>query len=84
MKRAMFLIGGACWLLFAAGFGFFLVLYLTQGAGLECFDSTVSAGSVSMGLVPVVGLVAASVLCFIVGAGLCAHGIVNESQEEAE
>jgi hypothetical protein len=78
MKRAMFLIGGACWFLFALGFAAFLVLYITQGAGLQYyFGPTISSGSVALGLVHVVGLVTAIVLCFSIGAGLCAYGIVG-------
>ncbi len=76
MKRATFLIGGLCWFLFALGFGFFLVQYVCQGAGLQFFGPAVSSGTVLMGLVHVVGLVTASFLCFAIGAGLSARGIL--------
>jgi hypothetical protein len=77
MKRAMFLLGGACWFLFTLGFAAFLILYVTEGAGLQYFGPTISSGSVALGLVHVVGLVTAIVLCFSIGAGLCAYGIVG-------
>jgi len=82
MKRAMFLIGGLCWFLFALGFGCFLVQYVAQGAGLQFFGLGFSSGSVLTGLVHLVGMVMASGLCFAIGVGLCAHGIVGEKAEE--
>ena len=81
MKRAMFLIGGAFWFLFALGFAAFLCLYIVQGAGLQFFIPIVSSSSVALGLVHVVGLIAAVVLCFSIGAGLCAHGIIREKDK---
>jgi len=77
----MFLIGGVCWFLFALGFAVFLFLYLAQGAGLQFLGPTVSSGSVALGLIHVVGLAVAVILCFSIGAALCAHGIVREENE---
>jgi hypothetical protein len=75
MKRAMFLIAGACWVLFAAGFGFILLHYIEQGAGLQFFGWVFSSGSVLVGLlVNVVGFVIAAFLCFAIGAGLLVRG----------
>ncbi len=75
MKRILFVFGGLCWFGFALGFGFFLVLYVADGAGSQFLGLGISSVSVAMGLVHVVGLVAASILCFAVGASLCAHGL---------
>jgi hypothetical protein len=81
MKRALFLIGGTCWFLFALGFAAFLVRYIAQGAGLQFFGPPVASGSVLLGLVHVVGFAMAVVLCFAIGAGLCARGIVREDNK---
>ncbi len=75
-KRVLLVLGGLLWFLFSLGFGYLLVEYIAQGAGLQFFGPPVSSGSVLLGLVPVTGFVAASVICFAIGAGLCAHGIV--------
>jgi uncharacterized membrane protein YhaH (DUF805 family) len=83
MKRAMFLIAGACWLLFAAGFGFILLHYIEQGAGLQFFGWMFSSGSVLVGLVHVVGFVIAALLCFAIGASLLVRGFV-EAGDDAE
>jgi hypothetical protein len=82
MRQAIFLIGGACWFLFALGFAAFLMQYIAQGAGLQFYAPAVSSGSVLLGLVHVVGFVIAVVLCFAIGAVLCAHGIVPEKDRK--
>ena len=81
MKRAMFLIAGACWFLFALGFGIVLLQYIGQGAGLQFFGWMFSTGSVLIGLVHVVGFVIAAVLCFAIGAGLLARGFVRAGED---
>ena len=78
MKKATFLIAGACWVLLALGFGIFLLEYIRQGAGLQCFGWMFSSGSVLIGLVHVVGFVIAAFLCFAIGAGLFARAFVRE------
>ena len=77
MKRAMFLVGGMLWLGFALGFAAFLLRYITGGAGSQFFGGPVSSGSVLLGLVHVVGFGTAILLCFTIGVGLCAHGMVD-------
>ena len=81
MKRAMFLIVGACWFLFALGFGIVLLQYIGEGAGLQFFGWMFSSGSVLIGLVHVVGFVIAAFLCFAIGAGLLARGLVRERED---
>ena len=82
MKRAMFLVGGMLWLGFALGFASFLARYISGGAGLQVFGGQVSSGSVLLGLVHLVGFGAAMLLCFAIGVGLCARGVVNRKEED--
>jgi hypothetical protein len=82
MKRAMFIVGGLLWLGFALGFGTFLVRYILAGAGLQFFGGPPTSGSVSLGLVHVIGFGTAILICFAIGVGLCARGIVTEKPEE--
>ncbi len=77
LKRTMLLLGGICSLILALGFAFLLLCYLTEGAGLQFFPLGISSGSVLVGLIHVVGLVLATLLCFIVGVCLCASGAVS-------
>jgi hypothetical protein len=81
MKRAMFLTAGVLWLCFALGFAAFLVQYIFQGAGLQFFAGAPSPGSVFLGLVHFVGFATAVLICFAVGVGLCAKGMVTEKHE---
>ena|ERR1051326_4710646 len=76
-KRALFLIGGCCWLLFAVGFALLLKVYLTQGAGLQFFGWSFSSGSVLIGTVHVAGLILASLISFAVGAYFWARAFVR-------
>jgi hypothetical protein len=70
VKKAITLIGSACWLLFAVGFGMLLVQYVTQGAGLQFSAWLFSDSSLLIGMVHICGLVFASVACIGVSAGL--------------
>jgi hypothetical protein len=76
MKRTLLLLGAICWFLFALGFLFLLAQYIAGGAGLQFWIPVVSSGSVLVGLVHVVGFCIASVLCFAIGSGLWARGVV--------
>jgi uncharacterized membrane protein YqhA len=94
MKTVMFIICGLCWFVFGLGFGLFLLQYMAHGAGLQdvgsvlpSFGTAVSPGSVLIGLVHVVGLYMISALCFVIGIGLCSHGISlrrDDNHEKAE
>jgi hypothetical protein len=77
MKRAIFLISGFCWILFALGFVFFLIWYVNEGAGFQFFGLFFPSESVLLGLAHVVGLVMASVICLAIGTALCLHGILG-------
>jgi len=80
MKGVMLVLGGLCWFLFALGFGCFLVKYLIGGAGEQLFGFGIFPGSILIGMVHVVGLFMAVVLCFVIGVGLCVHGLVPPEQ----
>jgi hypothetical protein len=82
MKRAMFLVGGMLWFGFALGFGVFLVQYLFGGAGLQFFGGPPSSGSALLGLAHLVGLCTAILICFAIGAGLCARGMVDNQEKK--
>jgi len=77
VKRFLFLVCGICWLGFGVGFACLLVQYLTQGGGMQIpgfdhfFGLIVSPGSVTMGMIHVVGLLMLSIGCFGVGINLC-------------
>ncbi len=81
MKRPLFLVAGVLWLLFAVGFGFFLLLYLAEGAGLQFFGWMFSSGSVLLGLVHVFGFVIAAFLCSTISASLFAHSFVRNGDD---
>ena len=83
MKRVLRLIGGIGWFVFAVGFACFLVQYIAEGAGLQFYIPVVSSGSILVGLVHVVGLCTASVLCFVIGTCLCAHALVPKPEQES-
>lgn len=76
--------GGTCWVASALVLGAFLLKYVTQGAGLQFFLFPFSSGSVLFGLVHVVGLMIAIAICFAVGTGLCAHGLVPPVPNESK
>lgn len=83
-KRVIFVIGGVFWFLFSLGFGFVLVQYVAGGAGLQFFPGPPSSGSLLLGLVHLTGLVAAIVISFAIGAGLCACGLVSDEEQEQD
>jgi hypothetical protein len=77
VRAAVFLVGGLLWFAFALIFVFFVVQYVSEGAGLQFFAISVSSSSVLLGLVHVLGFLAAAGLCFVVGIGLFAQGLVS-------
>lgn len=89
MKRIGLFIGGLSGFVCALGFAALLLAYISGGSGrqfgvlpLPVFGDPVSSGSILIGLVHVVGLAAASFLCFTVGLSFCAHGIVPEEPSD--
>jgi hypothetical protein len=78
-KNTMMVVAGICWVVFAVAIGMFLYRFLVTGAGLQSFvffGFGVSPLNVLLGLAQFVGFAAAAVLCFVVGFGLCIHGLV--------
>jgi hypothetical protein len=82
LKRVIYVVGGVLWILFSVGFGVILFKYITGGAGLQSIGGPVSSGSVLLGLVHLTGFVAAAVICFAIGAGLCARGLISVKANE--
>ena len=85
VKRFGFIVAGCCGFACAIGFGLLLFGYLAGSARLQVIDRAIplvgqpiSSGSVMIGLIHVIGLATASLLCFAVGAVFCAHSIVRE------
>ncbi|MDB6123404.1 MAG: hypothetical protein JWQ71_2397 [Pedosphaera sp.] len=76
------MLGGLLWFLFAVGFGWFLLQYVHQGAGLQFAGVGISSGGILIGLVHVVGLSMAVLLCLVIGLGLCVHGLVPRSERK--
>jgi hypothetical protein len=80
----IFVVGGLLWFAFALVFGFIALQYLGEGGrgGLTLFS--ISSGSVMLGMVHLLGLLFASGLCFVIGIGLCAHGVVPPVHKKVE
>jgi hypothetical protein len=78
LKSTVMVVVGLCWLAFAMLIGCLLFQYLGGGAGLQVFGFFfgVSSTTVLVGLVHFVGFAAAACFCFVIGVGLCAHGLV--------
>ena len=78
-KKTILVFAGVTFLLFTLVFGFILVEYVAEGAGLQCVGLEISSGSVLVGLVHVVGFCIAAFLCFLLGIVLCAYGFVKDA-----
>jgi hypothetical protein len=76
LRGTTFMLAGTCWILAALVLGAFVLQYIAQGADLPVLAFVVSSGTVLVGLVHVVGFVSAAIVCFMIGVGLCAHGLV--------
>jgi hypothetical protein len=81
-RATMFLIAGLCWFAAALFFTLFAWSYVTDGAGLQFFALSFSSG-VLFGLIHLLGFGFGAFLCFAIGVGLCAHGLVPPRQTEA-
>ena len=80
-KKIICVVGGIFWFLFSLGFGLVLIDYVARGAGLQFFGP-LSSSSVLVGLVHLTGFVTAIIICFAIGAGLCARGLVSDREQE--
>jgi hypothetical protein len=70
--RALYFLGGLCWLMFSVGFGLFLFEYMRQGAGVQFFGFIFSTSSVIIGVVHFLGLVLAVLMSLAFAIGMCA------------
>ena len=77
LKRTIYVFGGILWFLFSLGFALLMIDYIAGGTGLQFFGGPVSSTSVLLGLVHLTGLATAIIICFAIGAGLCARGLVS-------
>src|SRR5262245_48644968 len=85
IKSTLIVVAGLCWLAFAMAIGFFLIQYLGEGSGSQAFGFFgVSSSGILIGLVHVAGFVAAACICFVIGAGVCAHGLVPAPEPEGK
>lgn len=85
IKSTMMVVAGCCWFAFAAAIGLFLFQYLAAGAGLQLFGFLgLSSTTVVLGLAHFVGLTAAACVCFVVGVGFCAYGLVPATDRERQ
>jgi hypothetical protein len=78
----IFLVGGLCSFATALLLVIIAWSYVTDGAGLQFFGLALSSGSVLLGLIHLLGFGAGAFLCFAIGVGLCAHGLVPPAQTE--
>ncbi len=77
LKSALLVAAGLCWFAVAVGFVFLFFEYMAEGAGLQVFGFFgISSLTIAVGLVHIVGFSAGAFLSFLIGAGLCAHGLV--------
>jgi len=78
----VFLVAGLCWFAAALFFAVFAWSYVSGGAGLQFFGLSFSSGTVLLGLIHLLGFGFLAFFCFILGTGLCAHGLVPPPQTE--
>lgn len=73
----LYFLGGLCWLLFAAFFGFFLFQYMRAGAGVQLFGFVFSTSSVVLGVVHFIGLSLAMLMSLAFAIGMCARAVAG-------
>ena len=77
IKSTLLVVAGLCWIALALAIGLFLFQYVAGGAGAQRVGFFgVSASTVVLELAQLVGFVAAGCLSFVIGVGLCVHGLV--------
>jgi hypothetical protein len=82
MKRVGLLLIGIASLLMSVCFIGVLIAYLFGGAGLQFSTPWISAESVLVGWIHVMGFAFASALTFALGAWWCADGLVSQPPDE--
>ncbi len=71
--RALYFLGGLCWLLIGVGFGLFLLEYMRHGAGVQLFGFIFSTSSVIVGVVHFIGITLAMLMSLAFAIGMCAR-----------
>ena len=83
IKSTSMVVGGLCCFASSLAVLLFLFLYLAEGAGLQVFGFFgVSSITILTGLAHVVGFVTAACLLFLLGAALCAYGLVPAPESQ--
>src|SRR4051812_26260097 len=75
-RQMAMIVGGVCWLSFAVVFAMFAVPGVLQNGGFSVLGLVLSSEASLIGTAHLLGMVAASFICFAVGVGLCACGLV--------
>lgn len=83
VRATVFLIAAFCWFAVSLFFAIFAWSYVAGSAGLQFFGLSLSSGTVLLGLIHLFGFGFGAFLCFAIGVGLCAHGLVPPPQTEA-
>ncbi len=81
MKKTVCLLGSVCWFVFAASFGALVVRYVAEGAGLQFSAWLFSDFSLFIGMVHILGLIFASLVCLVISAGFWVRTFVVADPE---
>jgi hypothetical protein len=77
LKSTIMVVAGLCWLAAALLFGLFLLQYLAGDNGFQIFSLLFGIPVMAvLGVAHVFGIIAAMFICFVIGVGLCVHGLV--------
>ena len=82
IRAAIYLSAGLCFIALSIAFAFFLLQYLSGGAGLQVIPFPFSRGGVLVGVVHVIGMLLAAGISFALGIWLCAKGLVPPLEED--
>jgi len=74
---------GVLWLLFSVGFGLALLEYLMEGAGLQLLGWNLCTGTIVVGVIHVIGLAIAAVVCLCVGIWFCSNAVASIGDKKA-
>lgn len=85
IKSTLLVVAGLGWIALALAIGLFLFQYVAGGAGIQRFGFFgVSPSTVVLGLAQLAGFVAAGGLSFVIGVGMCVHGLVPAPPPESQ
>jgi hypothetical protein len=84
LKRALTFAVGLCWLGFGTAIGFFLLQYLSAGAGRQVLGISLSTMNVALGVVHFAGFCAGAIICLAFGLFMCASSVAGGLSEAAD